>query len=427
MSTHTAAFDRVIPPKLPIANVWTQDLGDEVAVPPVMDSARVYLALRSGHLVARDLSDGKELWRIDRTIKAPMAVADDVLIVSAGNTVEALRGADHATLWKASQVTPVAPLVAAGAWLIAVTEAEAIVFKAPTGAIAWRKPAGGVSLAPAIDGDQVVLGANDGRVAALALDTGEPAWEYFVEDGVTALAAHDGLVYVGGGDKQLYCLKNGKPKWPIVRVGSIVIGQIAVDDEHMYYTAKDNVVRGRDRENGNQRWAQQLRSRPNSGVFERGHIVFVPLSNRPELPMLFAGDGRPSGTITLPGNGVLDLPPAFDESPVGVKVVVVTGGLSNQWQLSLYATTGEPAFVPLAEFPPDTGAYLLTDPVLEPVGKVLGPFIVSDPPLLTPSLFGFPFELVDPPLEPLTALPGLQMRPLAPQLPSRRGSSGPAG
>jgi hypothetical protein len=124
---------------------------------------------------------------------------------------------------------------------------------------------------------------------------------------------------------------------------------------------------------------------------------------------------------------VLDLPPAFEESSAGVKVAVVTGGLSNQWQLSLYATTGEPSLVPLAESLPGTGAYLLTDPVLEPIGKVLGSFVVGDPQLLPPSLFGFPFELLDPPLEPLTTLPGLQMRPLSPQLPSRRESSGPGG
>jgi hypothetical protein len=427
VNARTAAFDRLVPPKIPIANVWTKDLDDGVAVPPVMDGARAYLALRSGHLVARDLGDGHELWRIDRTITSPMAVAGDVLIVSAGNAVEALRGSDHKTLWKASQITTVAPLVAAGEWVIAVTDAEAIVFNAATGAIAWRKPAGGISLPPVIDGDRVVLGANDGKVTALSLDTGETAWETFVEDGVTALAAHGGLAYVGGGDKRLYCLKNGKLAWPVWRVGSIVIGNIAVDDEHVYYTARDNVVRGVDRVNGNQRWQQPVRNRPYSGVIEAGHVVFVPLGNQHALPMLFAGDGRPSGTITLPGDALHDLPPAIQESSAGVKIVVVTGGLTNQWQLSLYATTGEPALVPLAEFLPDTGAYLLTDPVLEPIGKVLGSFVVSDPPLLPVSVFGFPVQLLDPPLEPLTTLPGLQLRSLSPQLPSRHGSSGPGG
>jgi hypothetical protein len=427
VNARTAAFDRVVPPKLPIALAWTTDLNDEVSAPPVTDGARAYLALQSKRLVAFDLGNGHELWRIDRTITSPMAVAGDVLIVSTGNAVEALRGSDHATLWKASQITTVAPLVAGGEWVIAMTESEVIAFKAATGVLAWRKPAGGVVLAPVIDGDQVLLGANDGKVVALALETGETAWEYFVEDGVTALAAHRGLVYVGGGDKRFYCLKNGKLGWPIVRVGSIVIGRIAVDDEHVYFTARDNVVRGVDRVNGNQRWQQPIRNRPFSGVVERGHIVFVPIANRHELPMLFAGDGRPSGTIGLAGDAVRDLPPAFEESSAGVKIVVVTGGLTAQWQLSLYATTGELAPVPLADFLPDVGAYLLTDPVLEPIGKVLGSFVMSDPPLSPPSMFGFPLQLLDPPLEPLTTLPGLQMRPLSPQLPSRRGSSGPGG
>lgn len=429
-SARAAAFNKVVPPRVPIALSWTLDLDDGVAVPPVADAVRAYLALKSGHLAAYDLRDkGRQLWRIDRTITSPMAVDGEVLFLSADNAIEAVRGADHTTLWTAPRITTVAPLVAAGGWLIAVTETEVIAINAANGAIVWRKPAGGVTVAPAIDGDRLLLGTNDGRVLALALETGDAAWEYDdVDGGVTALAAYGGRVYAGGGDKRFYCLKkDGKLGWPVIRVGSVVIGQIAVDDERVYFAARDNVIRGLDRSNGNQRWQEPIRNRPFRGVVARGHIVFVPLHATHDLPMLFDQNGHVSGTITLEGDALQDLPPYFEESAAGVTIVVVTGGLSNNWQLSLYETTGEPALVPVADFLPDAGAFLLTDPVLRPIGTVMGLFVLGDPPLLPVSVFGFPVQLLDPPLEPLTILPGLQLRTLSPQLPLRRESSGPGG
>ena len=68
-----------------------------------------------------------------------------------------------------------------------------------------------------------------------------------------------------------------------------------------------------------------------------------------------------------------------------------------------------------------TGVPFLTDPVLEPIGRVLGTLLLGDPMLRPLSSIGWPLILQDPPLEPLTTLPGLQLRPLSPVLPTRGG------
>src|SRR5262249_1565008 len=151
------------------------------------------------------------------------------------------------------------------------------------------------------DEDRVYLGADDGTLLALTLATGDKVWEALVDDGVTALAAHHGIVYAGGGDKLFHCFKKGRQDWA-THVGATVIGRIAADDEHVYFTARDTVVRGMDRSNGNMRWMRPIPSRPLDGVVARGHIVFVPLTASHDLPMLFSGNGKPSGTLSLPGD-----------------------------------------------------------------------------------------------------------------------------
>ena len=415
------AADRGAPPRLPIETKWSVELTTAVVTAPVADEDRIVLALRSAHVVARHAADGRELWRVERNVTLPLAAAGGLVFLSAGDAVEALRGSDGATAWLLPRVTPAAPLVAAGEHLFVVTGEEILAIRAADGAIAWRQPAGGVSLAPAVDGDRLYLGAKDGRIVAMDAADGKLRWEKYLSGGVTAIAAHGGRVYAGAGDKHLYCLdaRNGATKWPF-RVGALVEGRIAVDDQRVYFAAVDNVVRALDRSTGNQRWKRPLNRRPIAGVRVVGHVVFVPISGA-ELIMLYDRDGERSGIIALPGETSRDTPPDVRERDAGLDVFVVTGGLSNKWNLTYVGPAGEAALVPLGSFLLP-GAMFLTDPVLAPLIDVL-PMVFGDPVLRPLEDLAWPLRLDDPPLVPLTALPGLQLRPLSPVLPPRGGGS----
>jgi hypothetical protein len=138
-----------------------------------------------------------------------------------------------------------------------------------------------------------------------------------------------------------------------------------------------------------------------------------------ELAMLYDHDGRRSGNIVVPDEigGMPDL----RETAAGLRGFVVSGGLSNQFQLTLIASAGEPAMQPLTELAMP-GVMFLTDPLLQPIGKAL-PWLVLGDPLLHPfTEIEWPVVLRDPPLVPLTTLPGLLLRPLSPTLPVRRGA-----
>jgi hypothetical protein len=185
----------------------------------------------------------------------------------------------------------------------------------------------------------------------------------------------------------------------------------------VYFSSLDNVIRALDRKTGNQRWQTGLPHRAPSGVMAAGHVVFVPISGS-ELVMLYDHNGRRSGNIGLPD--VIDAPPDVRENAKGLQAFVVTGGLSNRYQLTFIASAGEPVMQPFSELTPP-GLWFLTDPVLQPIGKTL-PWLVLGDPLLQPfTAIEWPVVLRDPPLVPLTTFPGLLLRPLSPTLPTRRG------
>ena len=291
-----------------------------------------------------------------------------------------MRTRDGASLWVAPRIQAVAPPVATGGLLLVATETEIVALKTGDGQIAWRTAAGGVRQPPAVDGDRVFVGANDGRLVALAVADGAVAWEKYIKDGVTTLAAYRGLIYVGGGDKQLYCLdgRRGGIKW-FYPIRSPISGRIGVDDDHVYVTALDNVVRALDRETGNMRWQYGLKRRPIGGVRVSGHIVFVQASGT-EVLMLLASIGKESGSIILPGETTRETPPDVHETTDGVRAVVVTGGLSNQWKLTLIGPAAELAIEPFDKFT-IPGPAFLTDPQTAPISRVVPWLILGDPAL----------------------------------------------
>ena len=421
MSPPAAAADKPAPPRLPITTKWSVELTTGVASAPAIDGDRIVLALRSAHIVALHADNGREIWRIEKEVSTPLAAADGLVFVSAGDAIEALRASDGASAWLVPRVKAVAPLVAAAGFVFVVTPEEILAIRAADGAIGWRRPAGGVKLAPAIDGTRVYVGADDGRIVAMEIADGTPAWEEYVPGGVTALAAGGGRVYAGAGDKRFYCFdaRKGARSWNR-HIGAAMIGRIAVDDERVYFAALDNVIRALDRDNGNQRWKEELSRRPIGGVRVLGHVVFVAVAGT-DLVMLFDQNGARSGVIPLPAELSRDTPPALRETEAGLELFLVTGGLSNKWHLTHVGPAGEAPMVPFSSLTELPGVIFLTDPEMKPLAQVL-PAVFGDPVLRPLSEVGWPIRLEDPPLVPLTALPGLQLRPLSPVLPPRRGA-----
>ena len=138
----------------------------------------------------------------------------------------------------------------------------------------------------------------DGRVIALEIASGEPAWEFDIGINPTEPLVYGGRVFVGSAGKQLCSLflESGRKKrddW-CFQVGAAVIGRPAADATHVYFVALDNLLRAHDRKNGAFRWKKDLRYRPSAGPLLVGASVAVPgsVTGRTRLRRAHAGRGR---------------------------------------------------------------------------------------------------------------------------------------
>jgi outer membrane protein assembly factor BamB len=322
--------------KFPSVVKWSTTLDAAPVVPPIVAEGRIVLALRSGALSARQLSDGTELWTIKLAVDQTIAAdADTIFVVTAG-TLHALNAADGSTLWTAEVGKPSAPILARGGWVIAASGGSVTALRGADGEKIWTHATGLVSERPAIDGDRLYLPIAEGRLLALDLKTGNTHWDQPVGGSPTEPLAYGDRIYLGSDTKRFMCLRaaSGREDWHH-EVGIRIIGPAAADEGQVYFTAMDNILRALSRGNGGQRWRFPLTYRPSKGPVVMGGQVGVP-GITVELTGVNAMSGRPTGKLTLPAQ--LAIGPSF-VAPIGTDglpaVVSITGGLTPQWTLSV--------------------------------------------------------------------------------------------
>ena len=337
----------------PLAAKWTVDIpappvADGV---PVSDGEHVYLALLTGQIIARASADGAEVWQRDLATERPLAADGGLLFVAGTDAVHALRGTDGALAWEAPVPPVTAPLLARGGWLIVLSGGKVIAFRGADGTLVWQRAIGAATVRPAMDGDRLYITETDGTVLALNVTSGNPLWEQRLHGPLTEPLAWFGYVYIGGGDRQFYCLraKNGEIGWRW-RIGAAFDVRSSADDARVYFVGLDNVLRALDRVTGVQQWQAGLKRRPVGGPVVMQDWLLVPSSSSPEIWAWTTSDGRAAGVVPTPADPSVE--PEFVVSTTdGGQVYVVTGSLARVWQLTLVATAGDPPAVALDVMP----------------------------------------------------------------------------
>lgn len=330
---------------LPVDVAWTTTLDSGPRQGPAYDAARAYLALRNDSVVAVELSTGERLWTVEQPVDHPLAAGDGVVVAASGSRLMGWRGSDGFALWSTEFASSiVAPPLWNTGWLVVATAAgEIVVLRGFDGQELWRRALNSeTSVRPAIAGGQLLVPLVDGRIVVLALRTGALVWERVLPGRPQGILPLD-AVYVGSTDNFLYrlALEDGAIDW-YWRTGGDIVGTPTADTEHVYFNARDNVLRALDRRNGARRWRRALPGRPTDGPIRVDSVVVV-AGIAPTVELFDTETGLPRGQY-LVASELAAMPHVVpDARPPSPHLVLVTGAGEV---IGLAAAAGPPQYVP---------------------------------------------------------------------------------
>jgi putative pyrroloquinoline-quinone binding quinoprotein/putative pyrroloquinoline-quinone-binding quinoprotein len=347
------------PHPLPTEVRWSVAVSVRPAATPTIGGDRILLALESGVVVAYRQSDGVEAWRVEMHADWPIATGSDRVFVASGEAIHALALENAQVLWRAPAGTLTAPLLAQDGWIIAASVAGLAAFRASDGMKVWQRETGLQRGRATIEGDNLYVPLEDGRLLALDLQTGTDRWvrRFSIPKpaesgprapGVSEVLAFPDRLFVGAADGIFYCLKasDGSVDWRF-RIGAVLRGRPVSDGTRIYISAMDNVVRAFDRRTGALLWHPSVPFRPTTSPVLLGATLLVP--GAASEVRGFDTAGKPAGQIKL--EDALAIPPVFDETPGGAVMAAVTGSLNGQWKLLLVEQSRALPVVPLTVLP----------------------------------------------------------------------------
>ncbi len=297
-----------------------------------MDAERVYIPIQPEQLQALNRATGAKVWRRDIETTWPPLLLNDVLYVAASDEIHALDAETGAQKWRTPFEPPmIAPLASIGDLLIGVFDKGAVIaFAVADGRMVWTRELGAPSHYAAVSDDmRVFFALDDSRVVALNLLDGVPAWEQKLEGVLNQPSVARDRVFVGSNNNYLYALddERGRVAWR-GRTGGDVIGVSADTKSGAYYASLDNVLRGVNRGNGNQRWIKEIPTRPilpprtlGDGIAYEEVVLVTGVS---EIDAFAAKTGAAAGMYVPPSD--IQGAPLIDSAlkPYTVAMVVIT-------------------------------------------------------------------------------------------------------
>lgn len=216
--------------------VWRTDLDTELSAGPGVGEGRVVVAAKDGNAILLDASDGTEVWRASiagESLARPLIQGDSVIVQTIDNRLQALTLFDGSARWSIQQDTPSLTMrgssspVAVGTTVIAGFDTGRLVAAdIDTGEIAWdvmlSPPQGRSDLdrlsdidgALAVVGQDVYATGYQGRLAALAAESGQILWSRDLSS-YEGVAANWNSLYTVRDEGEIIALlrRNGSEAW----------------------------------------------------------------------------------------------------------------------------------------------------------------------------------------------------------------------
>lgn len=266
-----------------IKKIWSAKLGAEaeflrVMLQPAGDGNRIYAASRDGNVIAFDPASGKQAWKteLDTELSAGPGVGEGILAVgTADGMVIALDARSGSERWRANLggETLSAPLISGDSVVVATIDNRLRALRASDGVEQWiieqSTPLLTMrgSASPALAGNTVIAGFDNGRLMAIDLDSGDIAWDTVLAppsgrsdlerlsdiDGQISVVGQD--IYAGGYQGRIASVaaESGQVLW--AREISSYVG-VSADWNSVYTTDEGGEVVALSRRTGQETWRQ---------------------------------------------------------------------------------------------------------------------------------------------------------------------------
>ncbi|GMR17362.1 MAG: outer membrane protein assembly factor BamB [Gammaproteobacteria bacterium] len=216
--------------------VWRRELELRLSAGPGVGEGLVVVAGSDGDLVALQASDGSDVWRIDidgESLAAPLIHQPFVVAYTIDGSLRVYSIFDGSEAWSLEQALPAltlrgsaSPVISGDTVMTGFDNGRLIAVDIATGAIEWEvmlsPPTGRSDLERLsdVDGAMAVVGQDlyaagyQGRVAALAVESGQILWAREISTYV-GVGADWNNVYVVGAEGELLALqrRNGGEVW----------------------------------------------------------------------------------------------------------------------------------------------------------------------------------------------------------------------
>ncbi|WP_097461730.1 outer membrane protein assembly factor BamB [Mangrovitalea sediminis] len=178
--------------------IWDRDLDTKIIAGVGADDNQLYVVTESGQLLALSRKDGKEVWRRDlpdEVLAAPQSNGDSVVVQTIDGKVLSYAAKEGKKRWEYDSVVPVLsfrgtaqPYVTGDTVLAALANGDLVALDANNGTVLWQYTVGvpngrtelerlvDIDGAPLVKDGKIYVVGYQGKVAELALQTGQELW-----------------------------------------------------------------------------------------------------------------------------------------------------------------------------------------------------------------------------------------------------------
>jgi outer membrane protein assembly factor BamB len=299
-----------------------------LALAPAGLGDRIFAASRDGVVTAWDAASGKRLWRTElKTLLSagPGAGSDTIVVAGSDGDLVALRAEDGTVMWRTdvAREALARPIVADDSVVVYTIDGSLRVLSRFNGDERWSMSEQLPPLtlrgssSPVVVNRSVIAGFDNGRLIATALLDGAPRWEIVLSpptgrsdlerladvDGHIAAVGQDIYATAYQGRMAALAAESGQALWS--REISTHVG-VSADSDNVYLTADSGEVIALDRTTGGEEWRNDalLRRQPTVpvpfgesvvvGDFE-GYVHFFDSTNGTLVARRRVGKGMLSG------------------------------------------------------------------------------------------------------------------------------------